>query len=116
MQAMRSFNVLLLLPAFLFSTTASAQVFDSGPSDPALFTNVINLPADAEPAGIVGGAMSETTQLNVTNGGSITSIPFMPYDPFFEGFFANEGAEVNINGGSAGNSFFANQGLSLIHI
>ncbi len=107
MLVIRLFPVLFL--SFLFSATASAQVFDSGPSDSALFTNVINLPPDDEPEGIVGGVMGETTQLNVTTGGVLTSIPLFQIQPF-SGFFANEGAEVNIDGGSVGNNFQANQG------
>ena len=84
------------MPLF-FSATASAQVFDSGPSDPALFTNVINLPESVLPEdGSIGGVAGETIQLNVANGGAVGTR-----------FSALEGSEVNISGGSVGFSFRA---------
>ena len=36
-----------LLGLTLFVSPVTAQVFDSGPSDSALFDNVINIPADS---------------------------------------------------------------------
>jgi len=62
---------------------AQSQVFDPGPSDPALFTTVINLPPDPD----IGGSesISGSTQLNVSDGGSVGS-----------SFNANSGSEVNI--------------------
>ena len=88
MQATRLYTV--LLASFFFSATTSAQVFDSGPSEPALFTNVVNLPGDVLPE-VIGGVAEETTQLNVADNGSV-------------GVFldANVGSEVNVNGGSVG--------------
>lgn len=101
-----------LMVSFFFSATAAAQVFDLGPSDPALFTNVINLPGDFLPDEI-GGIAGQTTQLNVASGGTVE-------DNFeaFEGsevnisggevgrFLAREGSEVNISGGTMDGSFF----------
>ena len=88
MQATRLYTI--LLASFFFSTTVSAQVFDSGPSDPSLFTSVVNLPGDFLPDSI-GGVIEETTQLNVASGGAVGN--------FFE---ANGGSEVNISGGLIG--------------
>ena len=93
MQATRISTILFV--SLLFSATASAQVFDSGPSEPALFTNVINLPGDDLPVRI-GGVVGETTQLNVASGGSVGIA-----------FVASRGSEVNISGGSVGDGFFA---------
>ena len=84
MQATRLYT--LLLVSFFFSTTASAQVFDSGPSDPALFTNVLNVPGDFSP-----GSIGETTQLNVADGGAVRD--------FFD---VEAGGELNISGGLVG--------------
>ena len=88
MLAIKLFSALLV--SFFFSTTVSAQVFDSGPSDPALFTNVFNLPEDVLPnSDSVGGVAGETVQLNVANGGSVGSR-----------FSVFGGSEFNISGGS----------------
>ena len=97
MQATRFYTILLL--AYFCSATASAQVFDSGPSDPAPFTNVINLPGDMvsfPDSSDVGGVIGETTQVNVDSGGTV-------------GFNSNarSGSEFNISGGSVGNVFDA---------
>ena len=99
MQVTRLLTVLSV--SFFFSTAAPAQVFDSGPSDPALFTNVINLWRNFSP-GSIGGIPGETSQLNVNDGGSI--------DLFFE---AESGSEINIRGGSVGNLFKAREGSEL---
>ena len=91
---------LTLFVTFVVSPeTAQSQVFDPGPSDPALFTTVINLPPDPDPD--IGGSesISGSTQLNVSDGGSVGS-----------SFNANSGSEVNISGGSVGTSFNANSG------
>lgn len=93
MQATRLFTVLLV--SFLFSATASAQVFDT----------VVNVPPDPD-IGIfesVGGD-GLTTQVNVFDGGSIG-----------EGFWALSGSEVNINGGSIGD-FFSARSDSVVNI
>ena len=87
----------ILLTYFFFSATTSAQVFDSGPSDAALFANVINVPGDVVPTSVVSG-----TQVNVTNGGSLG-----------DDFGAFSGSEVNISGGFVGDAFFAGSGSEI---
>ena len=100
MQAIRLYILLLL--SFFFSTTVSAQVFNSGPSDSALFTSLINLPGDALPDSVrdtqfgnaitdVGGPAGETIQVNIAEGGDTGS--------FLE---VGEGVEVNLTGGILG--------------
>lgn len=81
------------LLALAFSPTdAPAQVFGSGPSDPALFTGgVFNIPPDAPPR-----LLRNLQQLNVAEGGSV--------DRFFS---ALSGSEVNIRGGTVGDGFGA---------
>lgn len=83
---------------------ATAQVHGPGPSDPSLFDTVINLPPDPDfgDDASVGGVDSETTQLNVLDGGSIN-----------DGFNANSGSEVNISGGLIGEDFHANSGAEV---
>ena len=88
MQATRLFTVLIVFSCF--SATGSAQVFDSGPSDPALFTEVFNLPGDVLPSNSVGGVAGETTQVNIAFDGSV------------DGSLRVEGSEVNINGATVG--------------
>jgi len=85
--------------SLVFLPSASGQVFDVGPSDPALFDTVINVPADQPSiSGSVGGNAS-TTQLNLAGGGAIG-----------DSFDANSGSEVNISGGTVGFNFNANSG------
>ena len=98
----------LFLILVVISETAQGQVFDPGPSDPALFTTVINLPPDPD----IGNreSIDAGTQLNVDDGGSVG------FD-----FAANSGSEVNISGGTIGSNFTSLSGsevyiLSLIHI
>ncbi len=81
------FATLVVIPEM-----AQAQFFDPGPSDPALFTTVINLPPDPD----IGSfeSIDDGTQLNVGDGGSVGS-----------GFEANSGSEVNISGGTVGSNF-----------
>lgn len=67
---------------------AHAQVNGLGPSDPALFTTVINVPPDIV-EGSIGGVLGETTQMNLTEGG------------FLRRLDANVGTEVNVGGGFA---------------
>ena len=91
--------LLVLLGLTLFVSPLAGQVFDSGPSDPALFDLVINLPPapnldDDESIGGFG-----TTQLNISDGGSVGRF-----------FNANSGSELNISGGSVGAGFNANSG------
>lgn len=106
----------ILLASFFSSATASAQVFDVGPSDSALFTNVINLPGDVLPDpdpgpidGIItiGGVAGETTQLNIAAGGSIPTTVF--------NLDAGAGAEINISGGTVlkTESLFALEGSEI---
>ena len=59
-----------LLGMALLTTPATAQVFDSGPSDSSLFDNVLNLPNDPDigPSQSIGGD-GLTTQINVSSGG-----------------------------------------------
>ena len=101
MKSMRLYTILLV--SILFPATLSAQVFDSGPSDPSLFTNLINLPGDALPAAdtenaiAVGGVAGETTQVNFAAGSSLT-------ESFLD---ALAGSEININGGILGSDAIA---------
>ena len=98
-----SLCLLGLLGLSLFDSPLVGQVFDSGPSDSALFDTVINLPGDeAVITGDTGesiGGPGQTTQLNLNDGGGI-------------GFFfnANFGSEVNISGGTVDGFFTANDG------
>ena len=82
----------LLLALVVGPEMAQGQVFDPGPSDPALFTTVINLPPDPD----IGNreSIDAGTQLNVDDGGSVG------FD-----FAANSGSEVNISGGTVGSNF-----------
>ena len=72
-----------LLGLTLIAAPVAAQVNGPGPSDPALFDNVINVPSDPVPTIIDG------TQVNVSSGGSV-------------GSFSAFSSEVNISGGSVG--------------
>ena len=98
------FNLSLLL---LTPTFANAQVNGPGPSDPALFDTVINLPPDPNIGNFesIGGFFGDPTQLNVMDGGSVGNA-----------FNADSGSEVNISGGIVGEEFAAFSDLSLIHI
>ena len=89
-----------LLALTLFSSPVAAQVFDSGPSDPALFDTVMNVPTDPDiPIGSSSGDDGLTTQVNISDGGSIGSF-----------FNALSGSEINISGGSIGNAFLVSAG------
>ena len=70
------FAALVVIPSM-----AQAQFFDPGPSDPALFTTVINLPPDPD----IGSfeSIDDGTQLNVGDGGAVGF-----------GFNANSGSAV----------------------
>lgn len=83
----------ILLASVLILTAAShAQVFDPGPSDPALFVNgVFNVPTDTAPISV-----SNLQQLNVSDGGIVQ-----------DGLMAFSGGEVNISGGSVGSGLSA---------
>ena len=118
MQATKLFTILLV--SFFFSTQASAQVFDSGPSDSALFTTVIDLPGGMLPEVdnetiTVGGVDDETTQVNFAVGSSVTdSLDILrgaevniSGGSVAEFSAAASGSEVNISAGSLGDLFFA---------
>ena len=79
---------LTLLAAIMSPNVVQAQVFGSGPSDPALFDTVINLPPDTN-IGDYSAIIGSGTQVNVADGGSV-------------GVFvdAQSGSEVNISGGN----------------
>lgn len=88
---------------------ASGQVNGTGPSDFALFTNIVNVPPEMiEPAlpdffgGFVGGVNGETTQVNLADGGDLGSF-----------FFADAGSEVNIRGGNVGDGLGAHNGAEV---
>lgn len=87
---------LLLIPAI-----AAAQVNGPGPSDPALFDTVVDLPPDPSIGNFesIGGISGQTIQLNVMDDGSV-GIDFV----------ANFGSEVNISGGTVGSGFDARSG------
>ena len=89
MQVTRLLTV--LFASFLFSATASAQVFDPGPSDSALFTTIFNVPGDVLPQLI--GNNGIPTQVNVASGG------------FVGDDVTASGVEVNISGGEVGDAF-----------
>ena len=116
MQATRLLTVLLV--SFLFPATASAQVFDDGPSDPALFTTIFNVPGDVLPQLI--GNNGIPTQVNVASGGSVgddvtaSGVEVnISGGSVGDGFGAARGSEVNISGGTVGNNFgaFVNGGV-----
>ena len=92
--------LLCLVGLSAFASPVAAQVFDSGPSESALFDTVINVPPapDIGLRGVIGGDGS-TTQLNVSDGGSVERF-----------FSADSGSEVNISGGDVGSLFNANSG------
>lgn len=116
MHATRLLTVLLV--SFLFSATAPAQMFDPGPSEPALFTTIFNVPGDVLPQFI--GNNGIPTQVNVASGGSVgdnvrvsgTEVNISGGN-VGNGFAAARGSEINISGGSVGNNFgaFVNGGV-----
>ena len=107
---------LTLLAAIMSPNVVQAQVFGSGPSDPALFDTVINLPPDPNigDSAIIGSG----TQVNVADGGSVGF--FVDAQSGSEvnisggnlrlSFDALSGSEVNVSGGAVGNSFEAHSG------
>ena len=106
MHAIKLFSA--LLASFFFSATVSAQVFNSGPSDPALFTNVFSLPGDVLPdSRAAGGVAGETTQVNVANGGNLGNPGLGLGSP---GFNAFDGSEINVSGGTVGSGLIAHDG------
>ena len=88
---------------------AFGQVFGPGPSDPALFTSVFNIPndLDLDDTQSFGGVIGETTQINLSDGGDIGGT-----------IEINSGAELNVDGGSvnrvrlgSGSEFNASGGI-----
>ena len=91
------FFLLGLLGLTLFVSPVAAQVFDAGPSDSNLFDTVINLPTDPNILDFAEfGGDGSTTQINVSEGGSIGE--------FFSGF---SGVEVNVSDGNLADFFYA---------
>ena len=74
----------------LLAAPVNAQIFDSGPSNPASFDNVFNLPGDS-----FNSSAGGSTQLNVFDGGTIGS-----------GGFTINGIELNVSGGNVGSGGF----------
>lgn len=118
----KSHYVLALGIWIALSLPTLAQVFDPGPSDPALFDTVINLPADPNIGD--GGAIDNLTQLNVADGGSVgvdftantgSEVNVLGGGVIAPGFEAAFGSEVNIVGGAVGRSFDA-QPNSLVRL
>ena len=75
---------------------AIGQVNGVGPSESSLFDTVVNIPEDQAAIGnleLIGGVDGETTQFNLSEGGSVGSL-----------FGALSGAEVNISGGMVGDA------------
>lgn len=91
--------LLVVLSLGLFAFPAMAQVFDPGPSDPALFDVVVNVPPDPNVGPLHG---SEGTQLNVFDGGVVDF-----------GYRARTGSEINIIGGIVGEQFNAFDGSEI---
>ena len=98
--------VMFTLSLLAIPTLAKAQVNGPGPSDPALFDTVINLPPEPDIGSFetIGGVDGETTQLNVMGFGTV--------DVSFD---AESGSEVNISGGTVGSFFDAQSGSCLLY-
>lgn len=115
----RVFLSVIAVSSLFSGSQAFGQVNGVGISDPSLFDNVFNIPTDPD-SGFqqsFGGVAGETTQINLSDGGTIGSqVDFLAgvelnidggnlrRDP--EAF---EGSEVNISGGTIG-SFFGIRG------
>lgn len=99
----------------LLVTPATAQVFGPGPSDPGLFDTVLNLPPDPDIGDYVlmTGFNGQSTQLNVSDGGSIgySFEPIGDVEVNITGgnvgarLYGQAGSEINISGGSIGREF-----------
>ncbi len=94
-------SVAILAIAVIHAPSVNAQVNGLGPSDPALFDTVINLPPDPDIDSVesIGGVIGQTIQLNVMDGGTVGQF-----------FRANTGSEVNISGGDVEGNFFSSSG------
>lgn len=87
----------------LLAIPATAQVFDVGPSDPALFDTVINLPPEPNiGSGQSIGGDGQTTQVNLADDGFINS-----------SFDVLAGAELNVSGGRINTSLDVRSGGEL---
>ena len=84
------FCLLGLIGLVLNASPVDAQVNGPGPSDPALFDTVINVPPDPNIGDnqSIGGVAGQTTQFNLSDGGTVG-----------RSFDVNSGSEVNISGG-----------------
>jgi len=110
---------LCLLGLILFASPVTAQVFDSGPSDPALFDSVVTIPRapDIGSRESIGGD-GLTTQLNVRDGGTVGILLDVNSGSEVNisggmvggGLDVRSGSEVNISGGSVGSGVCANSG------
>ena len=88
------FGILAIVVSTLGVTTATyAQVNGTGPSDPALFDDVLNV-SDSSVRSLPEIPDGETLQVNLFEGGSITNRRFFPVET------AISGVEVNVDGGS----------------
>ena len=108
-------STFFLLGLTLFVSPTAAQVIDLGPSDPALFVDVINSPSDPDIASFT--TIGSGVQLNVSAGGSvgdnvvaITSEVNISGGSIGDDFEARVGSVVNISGGSVGDDFEARVG------
>ena len=107
-----------LLGLTLFSTPVDGQVFEPGPSDPELFSGVVNTPPTL---GIFSNIGFSFGQINIFDGGLVDA----RLDANFgsevnisggflgDDFNANSGSEVNISGGTVGDDFDANSGSQI---
>ena len=104
-----SLCLLVVLGLTLLASPALAQVNGPGPSPSNTFDIVLNLPNDeavitGRDEESIGGVTRQTTQLNVSDGGTVG-----------EDFDANSGSEMNISGGTVGVFFGALSG-SVVNI
>jgi hypothetical protein len=107
----------------LLSSPALAQVNGPGPSPSSSFDTVLNLPGDDDRVtNPIGGISGQTTQLNVTDGGSVgfflkalsgSEVNVSSGGVVGARFEAFSGVEVNISGGIIGDSFRAFSGSTV---
>ena len=117
---------LLAVSLLLVPTLAKAQVNGPGPSDPALFDTVLNLPDDqiffVDSIGNASGDAVPTIQFNVREGGFVGG-DFDAYSGsevniiggVVDAFDAFSGSEVNISSGTLRSDFNARSG-SVVNI
>ena len=90
-------SLLCLIGLTVFASPVAAQVFNSGPSDPALFEVVVNVPPTPDLAGDY--VVPTGFQINIFDTGA-AGVALQPVS----------GAEVNISGGTVGDSLIAGDG------